>query len=308
MNKEIELQKLLKIIMCPICKSKCTLEDTNLICSNCNKIYPIIDGIPIMLADELKSTAWDRLYEKGVRGNPIYGVTKTEYSLQKILNNLPFALSKFPAVELLYDQETKAKLNFSIEIGCGTGASSLLLKKLGLVENVILVDTSMYALKLSRELFDLFDEPAYFIVANGLSLPFNDKAFDISISCGLLEHFKGNEQQKIIFEHCRVADKVLCQVPTHSFTYWLQRWGITILNKGWPFGYEKPITEKQMKRFFGDINFKPDLIGYHDLLSVIFFFLLYHFNLKPPKKRFLNRLLKTDIVILFMREDKRLSP
>ena len=303
MKTKVNSQELLKIIACPVCKSKCIFGDRNLICSNCGKIYPIIDDIPIMLTDELKPTPWDELYEKGVSGNPIYGVTKTGYMLRKILDNLPSALSKFPAVELMYSQKPTVKFKSSIEIGGGTGASSLLLRKLGLVGNSVLVDTSLNALKLSRELFNLFEESAYFIVADGLLLPFENHSFDLSISCGLLEHFKGNKQQKIVSEHCRVADNILCQVPTPSFMYWLQRVGITILNKGWPFGYEKPISENQMKNLFGNENFKLKSIGYHDLLSVIFFFLLYRFGLKPPKKAVLNSLFRTDIITYFVRDD-----
>jgi len=137
---------------------------------------------------------------------------------------------------------------------------------------------------LSRELFNRFGESAYFIVGDGLSLPFNDRYFDLSISCGLIEHFKGFDQGKIVSEHCRVADNVLCQVPTSSVTYWLQRSGISIMNNGWPFGYEKPISSKKMKTLFREYGFKSELAGYHDLLSVISFFLLYLYDVKPLKR------------------------
>lgn len=302
MVKRIIDEALLKIIVCPVCRSKCTLKGKKICCSMCGRIYPIVDGIPIMLPYKLNQTSWDNLYEKGVRGNPVYGVDKTEYSLRKILNNLPPAISRLPAVELLYNQKSTFKLKSSIEIGSGTGGSSLLLKKLGLVENVILVDTSMHALKLSRKLFDRFGESAYFIAGDGLALPFDNNYFDISISCGLLEHFKGNNKQKIVSEHCRVANNVLCQVPAPSFAYWLQRYIITLLNHGWPFGYEKPISDKEMENLFFKNGFKIKLTGYHDMLSVFYFFLLYRFNLKPLRKTPINRLFKTDVVALFVRD------
>jgi len=44
MKTKIDTQELLKIIVCPICKSKCIIEENNIICSKCKKTYPIIDA------------------------------------------------------------------------------------------------------------------------------------------------------------------------------------------------------------------------------------------------------------------------
>jgi uncharacterized protein YbaR (Trm112 family) len=46
---------LLAILVCPACKTKVELvKETWLVCSNheCNRKYPIRDGIPIMLIEE----------------------------------------------------------------------------------------------------------------------------------------------------------------------------------------------------------------------------------------------------------------
>jgi len=50
-------QKLLDILACPKCKNDVKLIEYNshqhgLICKECNKIFPIRDGIPVMLIDE----------------------------------------------------------------------------------------------------------------------------------------------------------------------------------------------------------------------------------------------------------------
>jgi uncharacterized protein YbaR (Trm112 family) len=47
-------KELLKILACPICKSRVKLEGNKIICSKCKKYYPIRDGIPVMLIDEAK--------------------------------------------------------------------------------------------------------------------------------------------------------------------------------------------------------------------------------------------------------------
>jgi len=36
------------IVVCPLCKSQVTWSDTSITCANCNKIYPIKDGIPYL--------------------------------------------------------------------------------------------------------------------------------------------------------------------------------------------------------------------------------------------------------------------
>ena len=45
---------LLDILVCPKCKGKITLteKEDGLICTNCKLLYPIRDGIPVMLIDE----------------------------------------------------------------------------------------------------------------------------------------------------------------------------------------------------------------------------------------------------------------
>ena len=46
--------ELLKILVCPLCKASLTLvhDDAGLKCSECHRVYPIRDDIPVMLASE----------------------------------------------------------------------------------------------------------------------------------------------------------------------------------------------------------------------------------------------------------------
>jgi uncharacterized protein len=45
-------QKLLDILVCPLCKSNIRLEGEEIVCSKCARRYPVRDDIPIMLIDE----------------------------------------------------------------------------------------------------------------------------------------------------------------------------------------------------------------------------------------------------------------
>jgi uncharacterized protein YbaR (Trm112 family) len=45
-------EKLLEILVCPLCKASVRLESERLVCGDCGRRYPVRDGIPIMIADE----------------------------------------------------------------------------------------------------------------------------------------------------------------------------------------------------------------------------------------------------------------
>ena len=48
--------KWLKLLVCPLCKAELSLvhNDEGLKCSECNRVYPIRDDIPVMLVTEAK--------------------------------------------------------------------------------------------------------------------------------------------------------------------------------------------------------------------------------------------------------------
>ncbi len=48
--------ELLKILVCPLCKTPVTLtpDGKGLRCGTCRRVYPIRDDIPIMLVDEAR--------------------------------------------------------------------------------------------------------------------------------------------------------------------------------------------------------------------------------------------------------------
>ena len=45
-------KELLDILACPACKTPVRLEGERLICAQCQRRFPIRDGIPVMLIDE----------------------------------------------------------------------------------------------------------------------------------------------------------------------------------------------------------------------------------------------------------------
>jgi uncharacterized protein YbaR (Trm112 family) len=48
-------ERLLEILVCPLCKAKVRLENKKLVCGECGRRYPVRDGIPIMIAEEAEA-------------------------------------------------------------------------------------------------------------------------------------------------------------------------------------------------------------------------------------------------------------
>ncbi|MBI2251646.1 MAG: Trm112 family protein [Armatimonadetes bacterium] len=50
------MDEIFKILACPVCKGNLeyNLEKKEILCMNCKRIYPIENGIPIMLEDKAK--------------------------------------------------------------------------------------------------------------------------------------------------------------------------------------------------------------------------------------------------------------
>jgi len=38
-------------LACPACRADLHLEDSRLVCGSCRRAYPVVDGIPVLIAD-----------------------------------------------------------------------------------------------------------------------------------------------------------------------------------------------------------------------------------------------------------------
>jgi uncharacterized protein YbaR (Trm112 family) len=44
--------ELLALLVCPVDHGELELKDSTLVCTECARVYPIVDGIPNMVVDE----------------------------------------------------------------------------------------------------------------------------------------------------------------------------------------------------------------------------------------------------------------
>jgi len=42
-------EKLLALLACPACQGDVELKDNKIVCKQCKREYPIVDGIPVLL-------------------------------------------------------------------------------------------------------------------------------------------------------------------------------------------------------------------------------------------------------------------
>ena len=279
-------KELLKKLCCPKCRLDFKIKASSLLCMKCKSNFRVKGNIIYILPEKKEKVYWDKLYE-----NEKAVIKSAEFFL-KNKKSIPVY---YNSLSVLGDKEIKS----SLEIGSGTGSYSLFLKKLGLVKEVFLVDYSVNALKLAQSLFEYFNEDAVLVCADAFSLPFKDKAFDVSLSSGLVEHFNIKLQDVMVSEHCRVAKKTLIQVPYNNPVYRAYKKAYILLTGGWPFGFEKPLKKRELKRLIIGNGMKIERVFYHDLLTAIIFQLSKKGILgMQTKKRFLNRFFRHEIGIL----------
>jgi 2-polyprenyl-3-methyl-5-hydroxy-6-metoxy-1,4-benzoquinol methylase len=146
----------------------------------------------------------------------------------------------------------------SIELGGGTGQLSYLLYQNNLVGQVSVIDSSPSAICYMIDYYNDMGvkENEYRLLKGDIfhyGGRYNNK-FDIVLSSGLIEHFKGSRLKEICNIHKLLSEKyIIVVVPydnernrTFSLTDECKK----------KYGYQKPMNEKELDLLFTDSNFK----------------------------------------------------
>jgi SAM-dependent methyltransferase len=130
-----------------------------------------------------------------------------------------------------------------LEAGSGTGLVTLSLSKQG--AEVVLLDLSGEAVRLSKDLYQREHAREAAVQASIIDLPFRDDSFDVTWNGGVIEHFEAADQTRILGEMLRVTKpggKVIVIVPSSQARIyamgkrWADRHGF------WQPGYEVPMA------------------------------------------------------------------
>ncbi len=134
-----------------------------------------------------------------------------------------------------------------IELGCGSGRTSLALAKLFNGE-VTLVDNSKAAIRKAKQTFYNQNVNTKFIIGDLFSLKL-EGGYDLVHSEGLIEHFKERQLNELVKLHsslCNPEGYVIIFAPTLSKTYKIWRFIQERLGV-WYYGDEKPMLEGELK-------------------------------------------------------------
>lgn len=138
----------------------------------------------------------------------------------------------------------------TIELGCGRGDLSALLARKG--ARVTLFDRSTSALREARRRFARLELPAAYHHGDMLgALDGHHARYDVALSLGVVEHFRGRERTHVIGAHHRVlrpGGMAIISVP-HAWCLPYRVWKSYLEIRGWwPYGMEQPYTKAEMTR------------------------------------------------------------
>lgn len=146
-----------------------------------------------------------------------------------------------------------------LEAGSGTGRISLRLAKAGAM--VSLLDNSAKAIAFSKDLFALAGKEPNITCASIESMPYADDAFDVVWNAGVVEHFVGKEQDRVLLEMARVCKRgsVIITINPYAKSV-LHSFGRFVIEKmgRYPFGDEVPVASLKEKAEILGCKLKKD--------------------------------------------------
>lgn len=273
-NNMDKLSLIQQYVTCPFCKSDIEINDMQLTCKGCGKLFNIIHGdIPSMLGSvtidtKFSMAKWDEIYLKD------FFLKESEREYKQLF--LDDAIRQISEYTNRSPKETKTYL----EIGCGQGFSGEELAKDGWL--FIGVDFSLNALRSLKERLNNRGIENYLLIHGDIqSLPIRSNSIDLIYGGGVIEHFMNTQ---VVINHIfRVLTKggiSFNTVPSFNIGNLSYRslWGgipnVPILKqlaelvhlkilrgKHMVFGYELQFTNSQLKRLHINAGFKADNIA-----------------------------------------------
>lgn len=237
-------------LICPVDKKPLEYKDGVLISSSQLK-YPVIDGIPVMLVDDIEQTMplvtasleraknnssiidtrMENLYLEslGISEDEKKGVIelaqKNEPGIDPVVSYIVGATSgysykeligkvkSYPIPELRLPNVTDKLL---LDVGCNWGRWSIAASRKGYT--VIGIDPSLGAVMAAKRVASQLGLPIRYIVGDARFLPFPNETFDFSFSYSVLQHFSKDDAKKALCEIGRVLNsdgKSLIQMPNY---------------------------------------------------------------------------------------------
>lgn len=104
-----------------------------------------------------------------------------------------------------------------LDVGCGPGWSDVYLSSLGY--KVTGIDNEPMLIDLALKKNGSLGTEVDFVVADAFDLSGLEKSFDLSFSCGVMEHFDREVTVELLREQAKYCEYVLIQIPTKYTKY-----------------------------------------------------------------------------------------
>lgn len=198
-------------IVCPRDKREIELRGDKLVCSM-GHTYNLIDGIPIMLLNDVDSTHFmhDKTIQLANDGVSFKAQDEEILSLDCIdpyvqaniasacghmYHGLIDKVTEYPIPDIPIPDGNGKHL---LDIGCNWGRWSISAARKGY--NVVGIDHSLFPVRAARRIAKKMNLDAHFLVADARFLPFKPEMFDVIFSFSVIQHLKKEEARIAIAE------------------------------------------------------------------------------------------------------------
>ena len=219
-------------LVCPRDRQSVLCQGDNLVCREGHK-YPCVDGIPVMLLDDVPEThavcheslkeATNRTAEEGALapppGDAIDPFVRREIggTCGRMYRNLSGDLTRYPIPDIRLPPGSG---NTLLDIGCNWGRWTISAARKGY--SAVGIDPSLEAIRTARRVVRQLNLSALFVVGDGRYLPFAQQTFDVVFSYSVLQHFDKQDCKQCLAEIGRTLKPEtgysLIQMPT--------KWGL----------------------------------------------------------------------------------
>lgn len=195
-----------------------------------------------------------------------WGTIYNESIMEEVMDHISKDVLNVQTQEMIRITKEGEKI---LEIGCGSGETSLALAKRN--RQVTCIDYSKSSIDLVNK---LIKKTGYMIETHCIDalaeLPFEDQFFDIVFQAGLLEHFEKEQRTEMLQKWKRVCKRMVSLIPNaHCMAYRVGK-QLAEENNTWRWGLEMP--QSSLKEEFekaGYINIQEYSVGERHALNFL---------------------------------------
>ena len=258
----MKIQKLIRFLICPGCSCPKLeiISETQLKCPKCQKKYPVVSGIPVLInksklsRQEIKQTKWfEKHYSKF--SDTKYKIENWRISMLNRIFNHPFL----------------KEVKFYLDIGCGATGYTVIEAVKKRKWTSLGTDISLSAMIKAKHLAEIqgVSDKTGFLVCTAENLPFQKRTFDYISAVSLLEHLK-NDKKALSQINSKLKNKgflFIC-VPNSYLHIWPFLWLFYYFND-LKIGHQRHYSINQLNRLLNK-NFILKKIIYNGHLIKFF--------------------------------------